>query len=54
MGIILQDILYGIWSDNKATAGPAPQGLRPVFDLISTVKITGGDGSENNPYTLGV
>ena len=52
----MEHFSFGIFSNNAnaATAGPAPQGLRPVFDLISTVKITGGDGSENNPYTLGV
>ncbi len=27
-------------------------GLRPVFRLKSGVKVTGGDGSEGNPYTL--
>ena len=27
-------------------------GLRPVFRLKSGIKVTGGDGSEGNPYTL--
>ena len=27
-------------------------GLRPVFHLKSGIKVTGGDGSEGNPYTL--
>ena len=28
------------------------RGLRPVFRLKSGIKVTGGDGSEGNPYTL--
>ena len=49
---------------NEAIAGdcglgdtsPASEyhGLRPVFTLKSNLKVTGGDGSEENPYTLGV
>ena len=27
--------------------------IRPVFYLKSTVQITGGDGTQNNPFTLG-
>ncbi len=30
------------------------KGLRPVFTIRPTVKVTGGNGSENNPYTLGI
>ena len=29
-------------------------GLRPVFHLKSGLKVTGGNGSSNNPYTLGI
>ena len=29
-------------------------GLRPVFTLKDTVKITGGSGTENSPYLLGI
>ena len=29
-------------------------GLRPVFMLIPTVKVVGGSGSSDNPYTLGI
>ena len=29
-------------------------GFRPVFILKSGIKVTGGDGSESSPYTLGV
>ncbi len=28
-------------------------GLRPVFKLKTGIKVTGGDGTETNPYTLG-
>ena len=27
-------------------------GLRPVFTIRPTVKVTGGNGSENNPWKL--
>mgnify|MGYP005765398073 CR=1 FL=1 len=30
------------------------EGLRPVFKLKDNLKVTGGDGSEGDPYTLGV
>ena len=29
------------------------EGLRPVFTLKPEIKITGGNGTKNNPYTLG-
>ena len=29
-------------------------GLRPIFTLKSTVKVTGGNGTESSPYTLGI
>lgn len=29
-------------------------GLRPVFHLKSGTKVVGGDGTEDNPYELGV
>ncbi len=29
-----------------------PNGVRPMINLKSTVKIAGGDGTENNPYRL--
>ena len=30
------------------------RGFRPVFTLKSGLKITGGEGTETSPYTLGV
>ena len=32
----------------------ATYGLRPVFTLKDEVKVTGGSGTEDDPYTLGV
>ena len=29
-------------------------GLRPVFMLKSEIKVTGGSGTEQDPYTLGI
>ena len=29
-------------------------GVRPVLYLTSSVRITGGDGTSSNPYTLGL
>lgn len=40
--------------DHKTTALTYTAGLRPVFTLKSNVKITGGNGTASNPYTLGV
>ena len=41
---------YGyVVSPSASAAGSA---VRPVVYLSSEVKITGGDGSKNNPYTL--
>lgn len=41
-------------SSGDAGANSASCGLRPVFHLKSGIKITGGDGSSENPYVLGV
>lgn len=37
-----------------ATAWTPSLGLRPVFSLKPTVKITGGKGTSESPYTLGI
>ena len=34
--------------------GNITNGLRPVFTLKSTIKVTGGNGTSSSPYTLGV
>ena len=40
---------------NRATLPKSyTRGLRPVFTLKSNVKVTGGSGTSDNPYTLGV
>ena len=40
-------------SFNRDYEAIASTSIRPVVYLSSEVKITGGDGSQNNPYTLG-
>ena len=39
-------------SDGRSYGSSYSYGLRPVFHLKSGIKVTGGDGSEGNPYTL--
>ena len=41
-----------VYSDGSTTGHSNSYGLRPVFHLKSGIKVTGGDGSEGNPYTL--
>ena len=35
-------------------SGNDTHGLRPVFTLKSDIKVTGGSGTDEDPYTLGV
>ena len=37
----------------RVNSTPNTRGIRPVFKLKDTLKITGGDGTSSNPYTLG-
>lgn len=39
-------------SDGNASGYPRTHGLRPCFSLKSDIKITGGDGTSGNPYTM--
>lgn len=41
-------------NDTVASYGGNNIGLRPVFILKSEVKITGGNGTKESPYTLGI
>ena len=41
-----------VQSDGYASGYSRDGGLRLVFRLKSGIKVTGGDGSEGNPYTL--
>ena len=45
------DLCY-VNSDGNASGHSRDCGLRLVFRLKSGIKVTGGDGSEGNPYTL--
>ena len=44
--------LCNVSSDGSPYGNSASSGLRLVFRLKSGIKVTGGDGSEENPYTL--
>ena len=44
--------LCSVYSDGSTNGFSYDDGLRLVFRLKSGIKVTGGDGSEGNPYTL--
>ena len=46
--------LCGVNSSGSTSAWSDTDGLRPVFTLKSGIKVTGGNGTEESPYTLGV
>ena len=46
--------LCRISSEGEIIGANNTEGFRPVFTLKGNVIITGGDGSQNNPYTLGI
>lgn len=49
------DVLAGVRSEDGTTyCYSSTYGLRPVFTLKSEAQITGGEGTEENPYTLGI
>ena len=52
-GDLYSNTLCFVYSDGR-TYGYSSNGggLRLVFRLKSGIKVTGGDGSEGNPYTL--
>ena len=48
---------FGVYSDGFVSNGGVYSyqfAVRPVVYLTSAVQITGGDGTESSPYTLGV
>lgn len=45
--------ICGVEDDGDITIGENEYGLRPVFTLKPGIKVTGGAGTESNPYTLG-
>ena len=50
-------IAFGVHSDGYVSYDRVsinPLGVRPVLYLISSVQITGGDGTSTNPYTFGL
>ena len=45
--------LFGLYGENGFGGGYSDAyGLRPCFSLKSTIKITGGNGTSGNPYTM--
>ena len=46
--------LCNILSNGNVSLYRYSAGVRPVFTLKPEVKITGGNGTESSPYTLGV
>ena len=52
-GSLAAEEFFHIGEDEVRGEG-GTNGLRPVFKLRSNVKITGGSGTESDPYTLGV
>ena len=51
-GSLYYNSLCYVSSDGRTNGNSGSDGLRPVFHLKSGIKVTGGDGSEGNPYTL--
>ena len=51
-GSLFYNGLCDVDSDGGTYVISYSNGLRPVFHLKSGIKVTGGDGSEGNPYTL--
>ena len=46
--------LCEVLSEGSIRANSFSRGLRPVFILKPTIKVTGGNGTASSPYTLGV
>ena len=54
VGYVISGELCGVFSSNSVNTNGSEHGLRPVFTLKSTIKITGGSGTQYSPYTLGI
>ena len=52
--LIESNYLYLLYNDSGPNGSTESIGLRPVFILKSTIKVTGGNGTSSSPYTLGV
>ena len=48
------DGLCNVLTNGNAYSYIRSQGLRPVFTLKSGIKVTGGEGTPESPYTLGL
>ena len=51
-GNLNNNYLCYVYSGGRTYGFSRDYGLRLVFRLKSGIKVTGGDGSEGNPYTL--
>ena len=52
-GVRSGNYLCYLESNGSTYSDSATNGLRPVFHLKSELKVTGGNGTSDNPYTLG-
>ena len=52
-GVRSGNYLCYLESNGSTYSDSATNGLRPVFHLKSGLKVTGGNGTSDNPYTLG-
>lgn len=51
-GYLYSSYLCNVNNLGNAYGSSKEHGLRPCFSLKTDIKITGGDGSEENPYTM--
>ena len=52
---ILSRIVHGLFGmTDRVYTVSRTYGLRPVFTLNEGLKVTGGNGEETSPYTLGI
>ena len=52
-GFLSSNYLFHVFSGGDTFLRSYSNGLRPVFVLKSGIKVTGGNGEESSPYTLG-
>ncbi len=51
-GYFYSNFLCAVYSSGETNGYSHTNGLRPCFSLKSDIKITGGDGTSGNPYTM--
>lgn len=53
-GRLSHNTLNRVYSDGTKNSSNATAGLRPVFTLKPEIKMTGGEGTTDNPYILNI